>query len=110
MSRCIRGACKVEAHPGRKMCREHLRAAADRAAKRLARETSAKRTERRAKLIPAGAPSTHLVADKRRGDDIQRRRFDCARLADCERGWCILHHAEQARCPDPCDAYVRETR
>lgn len=49
-----------------------------------------------------------LIADKRCGNEIERRRGDCVRLAACETAWSQRHGVAQAQCPARCDGYASE--
>lgn len=48
-----------------------------------------------------------LVEDRRCGQEIERRRGDCARLAACEMAWIEVHGGAQAKCLPRCDGYAR---
>lgn len=61
--------------------------------------------------LPIIADSGHrLVADRRVGVAIERRRFDCARLDACEMAWIAEHDGAQGRCPTGCKGYQKEER
>lgn len=47
-----------------------------------------------------------LAEDRRCGERIERRRWDCAALPSGESAWVIARGIDQARCPDACAGYV----
>jgi len=59
--------------------------------------------------VAAGTVRLRLIADDRPGV-IERRRYDCRRLATCEVEWTQVHGSQQARCPLVCILYEREDR
>ena len=52
-------------------------------------------------------PRLRLVADVR-GGVIQRRRYECGKLAGCEMEWIQHQGGTQARCPTGCTDFARE--
>lgn len=61
-------------------------------------------------VVPVLIPGRSLVRDRRLGDDLQRRRGDCANLGPCEVAWSTAMGTTQARCPASCDGFEKEER
>ena len=48
-----------------------------------------------------------LVPDPRSDELYERRRRDCAHLAQCELAWIREHGNKQGKCPAGCRSYAR---
>lgn len=63
-----------------------------------------------APIAPRVNMARHLVGDHRKGDTIQRRRWDCKHLSACELAWIDEHGPAQGRCAGGCKGYQKEAR